>query len=199
MIALNPPENRKEASIGKLMPSMTMKQSTDGELCVKGPNVMQGYWNNPEATNQTFSEDGYLKTGDLATVDDQGYLSIIGRKKEMIVLSTGKNISPARVEETLKSSNFVEEILVIGDRRSYLTAIVWVSELFVQSKLTHQDLDHHLRLASISLSPYEQVKKTILVSDPFDAKYMTPTLKKKRQVIISDFVDQINALYASDL
>ena len=101
-----------------------MKISDEGELLIKGPQVMKGYYKNPKATKEVFTKDGWFRTGDLARIDEDGYVAITGRIKDIIVTAGGKNISPQNIESNLKSSKYIEQVAIIGDRRKYLSALI---------------------------------------------------------------------------
>ena len=120
----NRPGKIKPGTVGHAIPQTKVKIADDGELLIKGPQVMKGYYKNPEATKEVFTKDGFFRTGDIAAIDDEGFLKITGRIKDIIVTAGGKNISPQNIENSLKTSQFIEQVAVIGDRRKYLSALV---------------------------------------------------------------------------
>jgi len=120
----NQPGLIKPGTVGNVIPETAVKISDAGEICVKGPQVMKGYYNLPDATAEVFDEDGYFKTGDLGIIDDDGFLTITGRIKDIIITAGGKNISPQNIENSIKQSLFIEQIGIIGDKRKYLTALI---------------------------------------------------------------------------
>ena len=124
VIAVNRPEFIKFGSVGQVIPDVDAKIAEDGEILCKGPNVMKGYYNNPQATAEVLDEQGWLHTGDIGYLDEDGCLVITDRKKEIIVLSTGKNVAPQLIENKLKESKYVEQAVAIGDKRSFITALV---------------------------------------------------------------------------
>ncbi len=121
---VNPSENFRPASIGPPLPGVVEKIAEDGEILVKGDNVMKGYYNLPEETKEAFTEDGWLKTGDIGYFDDEGYLYFKERKKHLVVLSTGKNVAPLPIEDKLKESSWIEEAVVLGDNRKFVSALI---------------------------------------------------------------------------
>ncbi|HPN12967.1 MAG TPA: long-chain fatty acid--CoA ligase, partial [Spirochaetota bacterium] len=120
----NRPGRIKPGTVGHAIPQTKVKIADDGELLIKGPQVMKGYYKNPKATKEVFTKDGFFRTGDIAAIDDEGFLKITGRIKDIIVTAGGKNISPQNIENSLKTSQYIEQVAVIGDRRKYLSALV---------------------------------------------------------------------------
>ncbi|CAN0366756.1 unnamed protein product, partial [Ectocarpus sp. 4 AP-2014] len=123
VVTVNTPDAHKIGTVGRPLPGVTVRIADDGEVLVQGPNVMRGYWNDPEATAETL-RDGWLHTGDLGSLDADGYLTITGRKKELIVLATGKNVAPSRVEALLCASPWIEQACVVGDGAKGLRALI---------------------------------------------------------------------------
>ena len=201
--------DKKVGSVGKPLDNLTVRIADDGEICVKGPNVFSGYLNVPN--DDVFTADGYFKTGDLGSLDANNFLYVTGRKKEIIVLSNGKNVSPNLVEEKLSQSPFVNQIVVVGDNRNYLVALVVpdveqvAQSLGVSNNSADQANDsavHDLILQDIdalsqSLAAFETVKKIKVLPNEFsiDGKELTPTLKLRRKEINKKYEDAIEALY----
>jgi len=215
VITLNSPSHHKRGSVGRAIPGVELKIADDNEILARGPNVMRGYWNDPEATAETI-RDGWLYTGDYGSLDDQDYLFITGRKKDLIVTAAGKNIAPTQIERLLCEDPLIAQAVVIGDGRNYLTAlivpdpdnikkellklrIVPISKRWV---LTHprilelyQDriaarLDH--------LSHHEQIRRFHLMDRGFtpETGEMTPKLSLKRSLIQENCHEFIDAMYA---
>ena len=124
MGAVNTPDHLRFGTVGRAMPGVELKIAEDGEILIKGPNVFREYWRNPEATKDTFTEDGWLMTGDLGSLDEDGYLSITGRKKDIIITAGGKNLTPSNLENDLKQSRWISQAVMYGDRRPYPVALI---------------------------------------------------------------------------
>ena len=213
-VTLNSFEEIHFGSVGRLLEQTEVKLASDGELLVKGPQVMRGYYQNPEATAAVM-KDGWFSTGDIARLDDEGYVYIIDRKKEIIVTAGGKNIAPHPIENELKLDKYISQAFVFGDRQPYLVALVTPSlerliELAHQEDLNYLDLEdlvtnnkvHELfeeRIAVVNakLPPYETIKKFIILPREFSVEggELTPTLKLKRKVILKKYQEKINSLY----
>ncbi len=200
----------KIGTVGPPLPGLEVKIADDGEILVRGPNVFLGYYKEPEATAEAL-HDGWLATGDLGAFDPDGFLSITGRKKEIIITAGGKNIAPKNIEAALKQSPIIGEAVVIGDRRKYLTVLVTLDEAAARKVVP--DAPDVAALASApqirsaiqvqvdqvnqSLARVEQVKKFAILSRPFgiDSGELTPTLKIKRKVVAQKYAREIEAMY----
>ena len=123
---LNLTSAHKVGTVGKPIPGTTIKIAEDGEVLIKGPIVMQGYWQNDAANKETFTADGYFKSGDIGMIDEQGYLSITGRKKELIVTAGGKNVAPAVLEDRLRSHPLISQCMVVGDNKPFIAALITI-------------------------------------------------------------------------
>jgi long-chain acyl-CoA synthetase len=186
----------------------------EGEICVKGPQVMQGYYKNKSATAEVFDEDGYFRTGDVGYVDDDGYLFITDRKKEIIVMSNGKNVAPQHIEGLLKLQRHIEQACAIGDDRKYMTALICPDfealELFAQKNGIAAEgdalvadqrvvslMEQEVEAVNAQLPPYEKIKKFWIVPHAWSVEdgELTPTLKLKRRVISEKFNSFIDGLY----
>jgi long-chain acyl-CoA synthetase len=201
--------DQKVGSVGKPLDNLDVKIADDGEICVKGPSVFSGYSNG--SNDDVFTEDGFFRTGDLGYFDHQGYLYVSGRKKEIIVLSNGKNVSPNRVEEQLLQSQYVNQLVVVGDNKHYLSALIVIDVDNVQQALGVSDsldvlskqpsvkelIAADLKRLSVHLATFETVKRFALVPNEFsiDGKELTPTLKLRRQEINKKYHDLIESLY----
>lgn len=156
---------------------------------------MKGYWQDDKATSQTV-KDGWLYTGDLAEISADGFITISGRKKDIIVNSGGDNIAPSRVEAQLSIEPEIEQVMVIGDKRPYLTAIIVPSDE-LQADALHQAVKSAVDRANSRLSKIEQIRKFLIADEPFTVQnsQMTPTLKVRRHIVLDVYHDQIDALY----
>jgi long-chain acyl-CoA synthetase len=192
----------KLGTVGKPFPGCEIRIAEDGEILVKGPNVFQGYYKNPEATAETIV-DGWLHTGDIGEIDADGYLLITGRKKDIIITAGGKNITPANLEAQIKQSTLVSQCVVVGDRRPYLVALVTLDEEEV-AKLgpdadVHKLIGDHIDAINEKFARVEQIKKFAIL--PHDLSQeggeLTPTMKVKRSVVTEKYADEVERLYAS--
>ncbi len=204
-------------SVGRVLPGVEIKISDDGEILVKGPNVMAGYYKNPEATRETFTDDGWFKTGDIGKVDDDGYLWITDRKKEILVTSGGKNVAPQPIENLIKHCPVVSQAMLIGEKRNFVSALIvpdfdqlnaWakqnnLGDLSITELVKNQaciDFIHQEITAVISTLPkYEQVKKFILLEEAWSVESgeLTPTMKIKRREILDNYASRIEEMYRS--
>lgn len=210
----NMPGDVKLGTVGVAIPGTDVKIAADGEILVRGPHVFMGYYKDEAATAETL-EDGWLHTGDLGSFDSEGFLTITGRKKEIIITAGGKNIAPKNIEAAIKNHPLVGEAVVIGDRRKYLTVLVTLDpeaverfaaekqispESFLSSGIARAEVQRAIDEANAELARVEQVKKFTILPRPFtiDAGELTPTLKIKRNVVAKRFSDEIEAMYAGD-
>jgi long-chain acyl-CoA synthetase len=201
----------KIGSVGPALPGVQVKIAEDGEIVFKGPNVFMGYYKEPEATNETL-KDGWLHSGDLGAFDSEGFLTITGRKKEIIITAGGKNIAPKNIEAMIKQSPLVGEAVVIGDRRKYLTALVTLDADAARKVVgdTTSPLHEHPQVKSTiqtaidsankELARVEQVKKFKILPVPFgiDSGELTPTMKIKRKVVAQKYATEIESMYADE-
>jgi len=207
IIAVNPVDNYKFGTVGKVIPGVSVKiADEDDEILVKGPNVMKGYYNNEQATKESYTTDGWFKTGDLGHLDSDGYLTIIGRKKEMIITSTGKNINPVDLENALVGSKYISQAMVFGERQKYLSALIVPDfeelkiyanennlqmELFELLKyqpiidLIRNEINNQLK----EFPDNEQIGKFYLLDKEFseEREELTPTLKLRREKILRNY------------
>jgi long-chain acyl-CoA synthetase len=211
----NRPKWIKPGTVGPAVKDTTIRIGEDGEVLIKGPQVMKGYYKNEAATKEAFTEDGYFRTGDIGEIDRDGYLKITGRIKDIIVTSGGKNISPQNLENALLMSAFIEQAAVIGDNRKYLSALIvpafatlesWAKEKNIPfsnrqdliknpevNKLIEQEIGAQLK----EFGKVEQIRKFALLETEWsqDTGEMTPTMKLKRKVIREKYEKQIESLY----
>lgn len=211
---LNPPDRIKIGTVGPPIPGEEVKIADDGEILVRGGNVFVGYFKNPEATADTLV-DGWLYTGDLGEFDEDGYLRIVGRKKDLIITAGGKNVSPQNLESALKAHPLVSQAVVIGDRRKFLSALLtldaeaageWAERQGVETRGTALAEDTKLRAVLQALvdevnqtvSKTEGVKKFTVLPEDFtqEAGEVTPTLKVRRHRVEQNYADAIEAMYA---
>ena len=212
----NPLDRIKNGTVGIANPGVEMKIADDGEVLLRGGNLMRGYFKDPEKTAETIDSEGWLHTGDVGTIDDEGYLRIIDRKKELIITAGGKNISPANLEALLKQHPLVGQACVIGDRRPYVSALIvldqevaplWarkagiafnsITELATHPAI-HAEIQKAVDEANRHVSQVEGVKRfTILpVEWTAESEELTPTLKLKRRVILEKYAGEIEEMYS---
>ncbi len=196
-------------SVGPKLPGIEVKIGSDGEILIKGPNVFLGYYKEPEATAEALI-DGYLHSGDLGEFDKDGFLFITGRKKDILITAGGKNIAPKNIEAAIKNEEIVAEVVVIGDRRKFLSAVITVDETALTRLNIHDKPNESPRVREIlqrridevnkDLARVEQVKKFIVLPRQFsiEAGELTPTLKIKRKKVTEGWAREIEAMYADD-
>ncbi len=211
---ISSPEDFKVGTIGKPFPGCEIKIAEDGEILVKGPNVFQGYYKNEEATRETIVDD-WLHTGDLGTIDADGFITITGRKKDIIITAGGKNITPANLEGEIKQHPLVSQCVVVGDRRPYLVALVTLdpeeATAFAKEHALPEDpaqladngnvreaIEAHLARVNEKFARVEQVKKIAILPEDLsqESGELTPTLKVKRAVVADKHQHEIEQLYA---
>lgn len=205
-------------TIGKVIPGWEVRVAEDGELLFRGPGVVQGYWGKPEATKELVTADGWLRTGDLGAMDPDGHLRIVGRKKDIIITSGGKNISPQYIENKLKGSPYIREALVVGDGRKYISALIQIETEVVgnwaQNRhipfATIRDLSHRPEVIELirqevakvnaELARVEQIKKFALIDKELyhEEGDLTATQKTRRAILQQKFADLIESLYCDD-
>jgi long-chain acyl-CoA synthetase len=202
--------------VGRALDNLEVKLAGDGEVLVKGPSVMMGYWNKPEPTAEAFDPEGFLRTGDIGEMDDDGYLRIIDRKKDIIVTSGGKNVAPQPVESRLKQSQLVDVAVLIGEGRNFISALIspdfdelkrWAVEQDVPFETTRELLQQPevstlfqevVDTVNAELARYEQIREFRLLPESLtvDSGYLTPTMKVKRPVVSERFADLIDSIYS---
>jgi long-chain acyl-CoA synthetase len=218
VIAVNDPENNKIGTVGKPLANVECKIAEDGELLVRGPSVFRAYWQNAEETANAF-QDGWFKTGDIGNIDDDGYLSITDRKKDLIKTSGGKFVAPQPIESKLKMSPFVAHPAVLGNARKFIAVIIapnftalepWAAEQNIPST-SRENLVRRPEVIALfkqivdgvndQLAQFEKLKKILLVADDFtvDSGEVTPSLKLRRRVIEQKYKKEIDALYAGSI
>ncbi len=196
---INPPGAVRIGTVGKALPGVEIALADDGEVKVRGPIVMKGYRNMPEKTAEAFDDDGWFLTGDVGELDDDGYLKIVDRKKELIINAAGKNMSPANIEAKIKAADgIVAQAVAIGDRRPYNVALI-VLDPEVPDDDPEARVAAAVERANTQLSRVEQIKKFHIVPEPWEpgGDELTPTMKLKRKPIAEKYAEEIESLYAS--
>ena len=201
-------------SVGKPFPGVEIKIADDGEILARGPNIFRGYYKNPDATKETIV-DGWLHTGDIGRIDEDGFLYITGRKKDIIITAGGKNITPANLENGLKQNQYISQAVVHGDRRPFLTALItldpeaivpWAQQQGIEdtdmASLAENEKVRALVQEAVDnvnskVARVEEVKKfTILPHDlTQETGELTPTLKVKRNIVYEKYAGELDALY----
>jgi long-chain acyl-CoA synthetase len=200
-VSISTPDAFKFGTVGRALPGGDVRIADDGEILVKGPNIFQGYYKNPEATAEAIT-DGWLHTGDLGELDGGGYLKITGRKKDIIITAGGKNITPANLETEIKQSPLVSQCVVAGDRRPYLVALVTLDPDETAKLDPGADIRRmigdHIERVNEKFARVEQVKNFAILDHDLSQETgeLTPTLKVKRAVVVDKFADEIEKLYA---
>jgi long-chain acyl-CoA synthetase len=214
---VNLPTDIKIGTVGKAVPGCDVKiAEEDGEILLRGPNVFREYWQNPEATAEVFTQDGWFHTGDLGDLDDEGFLKITGRKKDIIITAGGKNLAPANLENDLKQSRFISQAVMHGDRRPFPVALVtldeeeivpWAQERGLPTDITalaatpevRELIQGELDRANAKYAQVEQIKKFVVLDHDLSQATgeLTPTLKVKRNVVNDKYADLFEAMYSS--
>lgn len=220
VICFNRKGNIKFGTVGQTIPDVLVKIAEDGEILCKGPNVMTGYYNNPVATDEAIDKEGWFHTGDIGELDSENFLKITDRKKEIIVMSNGKNVAPQPIENLMKTSRYIEQIALIGDNKKYISALVVPNfenlklkakelgvntdskEEMCKDKKINEFMRGEIDIVSADkVAKFEQIKKFVLLPDEFslEKNQITPTLKLKRKVISQSFEGEIKSMYDAEL
>ncbi|MFN4259880.1 MAG: AMP-dependent synthetase/ligase [Gemmataceae bacterium] len=213
VITFNRKDHYKLGTVGQAIPGVEVAIAPDGEVLTRGPHVMKGYWNNPQATAEAI-RDGWLYTGDLGQLDAEGFLTITGRKKELLVLSNGKKVVPNHIEGLLLADECVDQVMVCGEGRNFLTALIvphWDNlrrvldqplhqqppETLAQHPQVYEVLQARLNRALRDVAPWEQVKKFLILPHPFSvaAEELTVSLKLRRNVVLEHYGARLEELY----
>jgi long-chain acyl-CoA synthetase len=216
VIAVNRPGRIRFGTVGQVAPGVEVKIADDQEILARGPNIMKGYYKNEAATREAIDPDGWFHTGDVGHLDSDGFLAITDRKKDLIVTAGGKKIAPQPIENRLKTNPYIAEIVLIGNRRRFPSALVvpdfeklhqWTRAQGIKS-FNKQELVRNQKLIDFmqgqvddmtaNLAQYEKIKKVCLLAKAFtlEGGELTPTLKVKRKIIESRYKDVIDELYA---
>ncbi|WP_309103738.1 AMP-dependent synthetase/ligase [Microbacterium sp.] len=213
---VNLADKSKIGTVGPALPGVGVRLADDGEIEVRGINVFKEYWNNPQATAESFRDGGWFRTGDIGSFDSEGFLTVTGRKKEIIVTAGGKNVAPAALEDPIRSNPIIGQVVVVGDKRPFISALITLDPEMLPTWLANNSLPADMSLAEAStneavraeiqravdaanthVSRAESIRKfTILDSEWTEASgHLTPKMSIKRNVILSDFADEIAAIY----
>ena len=215
--SFNTPQNQRVGTVGRPGPGCTIRIADDGEILLAGPCVFRGYLHDEAATVQALEPDGFFHTGDIGALDDDGYLTITGRKKEIIVTAAGKNVAPAVLEDRLRAHPLISQCLVVGDRRPYIAALITLDEealpawkreagkpddLPLDKVAADEDLRAVLQAAvdqaNLAVSRAESIRRFAVLPVDFTEAggHLTPSMKIKRAVVLHDFAEQVDELYA---
>jgi long-chain acyl-CoA synthetase len=201
--------------VGTLGPEIEQKIAPDGEVLFRGKNVMLGYYKDPEETAETIDKDGWLYTGDIGEIDEDGFLRITDRKKAIIVTSGGKNVAPQRIEKIMRTSRYIDQAVAYGDKKKYLTGVISLDQEQIEEWATkhgiqfsdQEELNKHPKVKELidnevqeknkSLASYETLKKVIIAPKEFSVESgeMTASMKVKRKVVTENYRAQLDALY----
>ena len=215
VISVNTLEAFKFGSVGKPIPGVEVKIAENGEILSRGPHIMQGYHNKPEQTAEAIDPERWFHTGDKGEFDAEGFLRITDRLKNILVLSNGKNVAPQPIENELKRSNYIDQVMLLGDNQKTIAALIVPNFDAIKSFAQAQEIEDgdlsllladqsvnrlirdEIRQYSANFADFEQVKQFKLIDREFsqETDEMTPTLKLKRNVILENFADQINEMY----
>lgn len=215
VLTVNPPSKLKFGTVGKPISGCELKVASDGEILAKGPMIMKGYYKKPEATKEAIDDKGWFHTGDIGFIDEEGYLHITDRKKDIIVTAGGKNIAPQPIENKLKMSKYIEEVVIIGDRKPYCVALIVPSfevlgDMAIKEGIAYTSKEQLLENARIKaaideavaevnngLARYETIKRFALIPALFtqETGELTPTLKVRRWAVEEKYKDIIEHLY----
>lgn len=218
VLTINPLEGIKLGTVGRIIPGVEITIASDGEILARGPNIMHGYYKQPEATRETINEEGWLLTGDIGELDSDGYLKITDRKKELIKTAGGKYIAPQKIEGMVKRNKFVANAVLYGDRRKYPIVMIvpnfdtlerWAKERnlsygsraeLLELPDVHAKIEREVMDTLRELAKFETPKKVVLIEHDFtiESGELTPTLKVKRRVVEKRYKDLIDAAYAKD-
>ncbi|HSS80075.1 MAG TPA: long-chain fatty acid--CoA ligase [Gaiellaceae bacterium] len=200
--SVNRPGHYRFGTVGPALPKFEVRVADDGELLIRSETVFAGYYKDPEATREVLGEDGWLRSGDLGSIDADGFISITDRKKDILITAGGKNVAPANLENALKNAPLVSQALVLGDRRPYVAALITVDPE-VADGLAPDEVERRVQTVvdgvNAELSRFEQIKRFRVLERDFtaDEDEVTPTLKLKRRVVAEHFANEIEELYSS--
>jgi long-subunit acyl-CoA synthetase (AMP-forming) len=196
----NPPRAIRDGTCGLPVDGMELRLAPDGELLVRGPMIMRGYHRQPERSRRAFTSDGWLRTGDIASMDEDGYVAIVDRKKDIIISSAGKNMAPARIERTLAGLDpRIAAVVVVGDRRPYNVALVVLEpKADADDPAVREAVSRAIAEGNRRLARAEQVKRWTILRDTWTmgGEEITATGKPRRAAITAKYAEEIEALYA---
>ncbi|AKF11215.1 AMP-dependent synthetase/ligase [Sandaracinus amylolyticus] len=200
-LTMNRPDAFRFDSVGKPFPNVELRLADDGEILAKGESIFAGYHKDPAATREAFTEDGWLKTGDVGVFTEDGFLRIVDRKKDILVTSGGKNVPPANIEQRFADDPLFQHVVVYGDGKKYLVAGVWLNPLAVEPGLDgaalHALVESRIAAVNAQLARYESIKRFVILEPALSVAsgHLTPTLKVKRKAVYATFGAQLDALY----
>jgi long-chain acyl-CoA synthetase len=199
--AVNRPNRLRFGTVGLPLPGFELRTAEDGEILIRSQTVFAGYYKDDAATREVLGEDGWLRSGDLGEIDEDGFVKITDRKKDILVTAGGKNVAPQNLENALKIAPLVSQALVVGDRRPYVAALITVDPAVAEGLSPGQVQERVQKIvddANAELSRFEQIKRFVILPREFSAEQgeVTPTLKLKRRVCVEHFADEIQKLYA---
>ena len=214
-VSIGRPDNLRIGKVGLMLPGTGIKIADDGEILLRGNNILRGYWRNPEATAAAFDGE-WFKSGDIGEIDEEGFISITGRKKELIVTAGGKNVAPATLEDPLRANPLVGQAVVIGDQRPFVSALISLDPEMLPIWLSNNGLDKGLTLAQAAKEPKvlaeiqnavdrvnknfskaESIRKFTIIGKELTEKsgHLTPSLKIKREIVLRDFAPAVEDIY----
>lgn len=218
-VTVNLPEKFKIGTVGPALPGHTVRIAEDGEIEVKGIDVFKEYWKNPEATKSVFTEDGFFQTGDLGSLDSDGYLTITGRKKEIIVTAGGKNVAPAGLEDPIRSFTVIGQVVAVGDQKPFISALITLDQEMLPSWLKNNGLDASMSIEAAAKNPAvlaevqravdhgnkyvsraESIRKWVILPTEFTeaSGHLTPKMSIIRGNILRDFAGEIAEMYGEN-
>ncbi|MGK0741562.1 AMP-dependent synthetase/ligase [Leucobacter sp. Z1108] len=218
-VTVNLPDKFKIGTVGPALPGHTVRIAEDGEVEVKGIDVFKEYWRNPEATRAVFTADGFFKTGDLGSLDSDGYLTITGRKKEIIVTAGGKNVAPAGLEDPIRSFPLIGQIVAVGDQKPFISALITLDAEMLPTWLKNHDLNPEMTLEEAAAHPAvvaeiqravdhgnkyvsraESIRKWVILPTEFTeaSGHLTPKMSIKRDNILRDYAGEIAKIYGDN-
>jgi long-subunit acyl-CoA synthetase (AMP-forming) len=212
---ISTPDSYRTGKAGRAIPGTDLKITEDGEICMRGPHISPGYFKNPQATREAFDEDGWLHSGDIGVIDEDGFLSITDRKKELIITSGGKNVAPQSLEKELRSIALVSQAVVLGDKKNYLTALLTLDPQVLAREATgigsaagnlesasvcpliRNHLEERIQEINNGLARFQTIKRFTVLPVEFSVEggELTPTMKLKRRVINEKYAVEIENLY----
>jgi long-chain acyl-CoA synthetase len=218
VIALNSPLNQRMGAVGKPLPNLDLKFAEDGELLVRGPSIFKGYWQKPAANAESFDEEGYFRTGDIAHLDEDRFLYITDRKKELLKTSGGKLVAPQPIENKLKNDVLVAQVALIGDKHKFISALISPNFAALEELARRQGIEAKDRAALVAdsrvveiygeivrsvngtLANFETIKRFRVVAEEWtqESGELTPSMKLKRRVITGKYASEVDAIYADE-
>ena len=214
--SVNRLDNFRLGTVGIPLDNVNLKIAEDGEILISGPTVFKEYYKNELATKEAF-KDGWFCTGDIGVIDSEGFLKITDRKKDLIINSAGKNIAPQNIENSIKTSHYISNVIVIGDKRKYLSALITLDQIMIlkyanENKIIYSDndyadliskkeifdfIDEEIKVRTSDFADYEQIRRFIILPEDFkiETGELTPTLKVKRKFVESKYKDYIDSMY----